>query len=260
MKKIFLFFFLFTLVTLATYTFVSPYISSYTVKNIPLLEIEENQFTLVGVIRTSGVTDQMATTWSISKPIYQITNLKIKPNYSGIEFDGAYLVNSNIPMEKYLGRCVQLKVGMQDLSKPFINKDYTVNGEYTYKNLLLYPLNVQPLVYSLALCNPYGDKQPTEEKKKSMQGKTFTGTMGKITRPAPGIGYDYELILDVPYTDPLDASGLSARKNSLIVVPSTNKIWEEIERNMGRRVIVNGYATWGYAESRYLLVTSVEKD
>lgn len=257
MKKIFYFLLFLTLIIVVTYTVTSPFISLYIKKTVPLLDIDENQITLIGVLRTSGVSDHMAAGWSISKPTYQITSLTTKFSYSNIEFDGAYLVNSDVPLEKYLGRCVQLKAGVQELSKSFINGDYLVNGEYTYKNLLLYPIKVQPLLF--LFCKPYNNKLSSEDIEKDPQRLLVTGTMGRLTRDTPDIGYDYEIILDIPYIDPLSSAGPSKQKNSILVVPATNSIWEKIERNIGKRVTLDGHMSWGYAESRFLLVRTLEE-
>ncbi len=116
-------------------------------------------------------------------------------------------------------------------------------------------LNVSSIqLRDFSQCNPYQHYGKSENSKID---KTFTGTITKINRPAPDINYDYEIKLDNAYLDNMNASGRSQVVTSFVIMPSTNKIWQEIEESIGKAVKISGAFEWGYAESTYFNVAEI---
>lgn len=226
-------------------------------------------FEMIGVLRTSGVTSEIADKWNLYVPVviptYQIRELKQeKINFNGIDFYGAFLEDYagtekryQLNIGRYIGKCVEVKAVMHLVTKSFVNETYTVNGEYTYRNLYLSPISIKQLDYNK--CDPYPSSFISDLEKTGAKIQIFSGTLQRQDRPAPDIGYDYSLSLETPFVDELSASGLPREASSITVEPSNNEIWKFVEQNIGRNVSLEGYMTWGYSESRYLLITSARK-
>jgi hypothetical protein len=84
---------------------------------------------------------------------------------------------------------------------------------------------------------------------------SLTGIVNYLN-PSNPEDYSYELILDVPYYDELQASG-EPNINQLPIMSTDKKINESINSFIGKKVTVEGSMEWGLAESRYLLVKNI---
>jgi hypothetical protein len=215
-----------------------------------------NKITLIGVIRDSGLRQEEADALNIPLPRYQITDLTNKSfKYKEIEFNGAYLNESNLEISKNIGRCVEI-TGVDTEINTLVTSDYMVNGQYTYNRMVLSPLKLK--ILNNKFCNVYtfNESSLTNLKKVTLEGK-----ITRFTRPAPDIGYDYQIILKEPFTDENNASGLPQTVNSCLIVPISDEIWKKIEGSIKGdkdNLTLEGYENWGYAESKYILVTSIK--
>jgi len=85
-----------------------------------------------------------------------------------------------------------------------------------------------------------------------------SGTILRMTRPAPDIAYDYGMQLDTPYTDNENASGLPQRLLVLVIVPQNEDVRRVLQSKIGSPVTAVGYMAWGYAESRHFIILEVK--
>jgi hypothetical protein len=179
---------------------------------------------------------------------FQVADLK---NRKEGEIAGYYLESEDSEFVRYQGKCVRVigtvKEGWQDIEK----QNFTVNKQDTYQRSVLIPSEIEPLKYST--CNPYA-KSVSE----SLNKVTLKGTIIRGVRPAPDIGYDYQLKLDEPYLDKSSFSGSPEKISTLDVAPSNNSLWETLEKSIGKKVKIEGFLAWGYSETRYLKATSVK--
>jgi hypothetical protein len=86
------------------------------------------------------------------------------------------------------------------------------------------------------------------------------GVIQTAERPAPDIAYDYQIELISPIYDPLNASYPDLPISSLVIIPKTEIQERELVKNLGNEVTVSGYLSWGYAESRPLVLESIVVD
>ncbi len=189
--------------------------------------------TFTGVIRTVG-----------ERQGFQLTDLNEKSyTYNGEEYLG-FLIQSttqNFNQEHYLGKCVKVNL---DLSSNFDGK--TTNNDRLYAHID----TIEPLAYEQ--CTPYGKYLRPLEKQTD-----FTGVIKRFERPAPDIGYDYILDLDEPYLDTTHMSGIPTNLDATVLIPLDDTVWKDIEETIGMPVKVSGAFEWGYAESKFLRVSSV---
>lgn len=214
-----------------------------------------NEIVLIGVIRESGLSQEEASILLISNFKYQITDLKDKTfKFKDIDFDGAYLSDSDLEISKNIGKCVEI-TGIVAESNDLVSSDYTVNGQYTYNRIVINPTEIT--VLNNNLCNVYTFN---ESDLNNLSKVILEGKINRFSRPAPDIGYDYQVILSEPIVDNTNASGLPQTVNSYLIVPKSNEIWKIIEESIEDKdsIKIEGYENWGYAESKYILVDSIK--
>jgi hypothetical protein len=227
-----------------------------TLVNILKGEPNPNKIVLIGVIRDSGLRQEEVNILLIPQLKYQIADLKDKNfKFKDIEFNGAYLNESNLEIAKNVGKCVEI-TGIVPETSNLISNDYTANGQYTYNRIVLNPTKLK--VLNNKYCNVYtfNESDLNNLKKVNLEGK-----ITRFSRPAPDIGYDYQIILKEPFVDNTNASGLPQTVNSYLIVPKSDEVWKKIEDNIKRdrnNIKLEGYENWGYAESKYILVDSIK--
>jgi len=198
----------------------------------------ETQTTLVGVVRSSGLSaDLQARLDFIGR--YQITDLGPNSTYPF----NSYFIKDDLP-ELYtnLGKCVFLQGTVNNT----LESTLLLNPNETFFSVT----NLTPLAYTQ--CSPYFD--PVDPITPTLKSQIFTGTIQRTDRVAPDINYDYELILDEPFVDEFNASGLPLTQTRLTIMPRSNTIWQQIEETIGQKVRVIGTMEWGYAESRHFVI------
>lgn len=207
---------------------------------------QTNQIKVTGILRTSGLSDEEKQKFGLTEVNYQITDFgDYQKAYKEGQVMGYYLLSNDIH-EELLGKCI-LVTGTTP--SEWKNKNKT----NTYNRLALNVISLQKLDYSN--CNPYSEIPPAVDN--AQEKLVLRGTVIHGKRPAPDIGYDYQLKLSKPFLDIYSPAG-SPQKVSLIdATPSTNSIWSELENNINKEIEAEGYMVWGYAESKYLQITAL---
>ena len=211
---------------------------------------------LIGVIRDSGLRKEETDLLSISLLKYQITDLKEKQfQYEITKYNGAYLLDSNLKIYENIGRCIELDGRIAETNN-LADPSYMVNGQYTYSRIVLNPKSITILDRSEC----YGIYNDSSLNKNSDTYRKLQGKIARFQRPAPDIGYDYQVILKEPITDNNNTSGLPQIVNSYLISPVSDEIWnlleQEIEKD-SKSTVIEGYDTWGYAESKYIIVIAI---
>lgn len=84
---------------------------------------------------------------------------------------------------------------------------------------------------------------------------TLSGTVKKLNPSTPA-EYAYELILDKPFYDELQASG-EPNMTKVPLLSRDDSIQESMKGYVEKEVTVEGSMEWGYGESRFLNVSSI---
>jgi len=205
-------------------------------------EKNTNSISVVGVVRISGLTDEEKQKNNLQVAKYQLTNFGSK-TFQGVE--GFYLQADNIQLDQIVGKCARITGA--------IAPDWKNKKELLYQRQLFIATLITALDYSN--CDPYTATPPDSNQKNMI----FDGSIRRINRPAPDIGYDYTLTLNVPFVSSDSASGLPQEVNEVTLVPSNDDVWKNIDLLVGKDVILQGPYLWGYAESKYVLVTGVKE-
>lgn len=211
------------------------------------------KITVMGVVRTSGLNSDEKSNLLLKYGNFQLTDLdEIERKKLKTDAQGFYLEIEDTLLKEYLGKCVIVTAETSIWHKV---PEYAANSQYTYLRVSLTPDKIEKLDYKN--CNPYPKRQGELEGIKE-EKMLLRGVLQHATRPAPDIGYDYELReLETPIVE--QSSGLGQKIYSVDVVPKENLMWEEFEENIDKSIAIEGYLRWGYAESQYILVTSIIK-
>src|SRR3989344_8948572 len=209
-----------------------------------------DQLVVTGVLRTSGLSEEEKQKFGLTTVNYQVTYFgDYQRAYQEGQIMGYFLLSSNVN-DELLGKCVRLSGVIPEEWKNKIKAD-------VYNRSVLNVASIEKIDNSS--CNPYVQSQLTVDN--TQEKLVLRGTAVHTKRPAPDIGYDYQLKLVEPFTDKLNASGLGPQPQSTVdIIPPTNVIWIDLEENINKEIGVEGYMVWGYAESRYLLVISVNNE
>lgn len=215
----------------------------------PTIAIDE-RIIVTGVIRTSGLMVEEKNKLGLNYSNYQITDLK-NDNKEDLVV-GYFLESINLFSRNYLGKCVKIE-GKLLTEWEDVDSGFVVNDQFTYGNLAIIPENIKP--QDMTECEPYDF---FEQKRNDFELLSFSGVLQYAKRPAPNVSCDYQLILDEEYVDNQNSTGRPLALNQIDVVPGSNKEWLDFEEKIGRRVTLSGYYLWGYSESKYLEVNSIE--
>jgi len=226
---------LFGLLGLAIYIFIG----NQSGKKIPT-----NEITKIGIIRTAGLSDEEKQKNDIASVQFQLTDFG--RNEASQNLQGFYLLANNKSIETLVGACVAVTGTI-----PLEWKNKSQNDPYNRSVLRI--TKIEKLDNSK--CNPYAQASAgdTGESKKL----TFRGAIKRATRVSPDINYDYQIQLKEPYLDNTSASGSPQETSSFDIIPSTNETWISLENNINKEVEITGYLAWGYAESKYIDIVSI---
>lgn len=209
----------------------------------PVVSNKTNETIVAGVLRTSGLSEEEKQKFGLTTVNYQITDFgDYQKAYQEGQVRGYYLL-SNTVSDELLGKCVRIT---GSIPEEWENN----NKAEPYDRLALSVTNVEKI--DNPNCNPYAQTQPTIDN--TQEKLVLRGTVVHAKRPAPDIGYDYQLKLTEPFIDKFSSAG----SPSLVdIVPTTNSLWYELENNINKEVTAEGYMVWGYAESRFLQIGSI---
>jgi hypothetical protein len=197
---------------------------------------------LYGYIFSSGINQTM-----VKYAKYQVTYLNTKENVIGADsltdkFDGAFLLGKDSDIEKYWGQCVEVA---GSLTNDVASGDLVDNYYRVF-------MNVDSITPSTK-CTIEITANPN-----NTASKTFKGTIIKADRPEPDITYDYKLMLTTPYNDTENASGLEQKVTEIIITPASKEMFDAIRSNYNKKVTISGEWIWGFAESKFFLVSSIK--
>lgn len=214
----------------------------------PAIPNQANETTVTGVLRTSGLSEEEKQKFGLTTVNYQITDLGDYQNaYQEGQVMGYYLI-SNTVNDELLGKCVRVAGAVPQEWK---NK----NKNDSYNRLALNITNIEKIDNST--CNPYSQTPPTIDN--TQEKLVLRGTVIHGKRPAPDIGYDYQLTLTEPFTDKLNATGQGPQPQNVVdIIPPDNDIWTKLEENINKEISVEGCMVWGYSESRYLQISVIK--
>jgi len=195
---------------------------------------------IVGVLRSSGLIKEEKQKLGLAAVNYQVTDFNTnQPPY------GYFLLSDELN-DEMLGKCV--KAG------GVIYNGWKKDPLYYLSNFsVLEVKKIEKLGNNN--CAPYESFVkifPNAGEKVSL-----SGVLMRQERPAPDIGYDYQLKLLKPFIDVVDES---REINVMQVVPATNDIWLKFEKNINKEVGLEGYVEWGYAESRHFRTSNIIED
>jgi len=209
-------------------------------KQIPV----SNADTIIGIIRTTGLTDEDRKRAGLNFGEYQITDFNQTISNQENKILGYYLEANDPQYKILLGKCVKAKGVTKILA-----------DNQLYERVVFTPSKIEK--NNSTICGSY-DSAITEENINTLEKQSFTGTLRRFSRPAPEISYDYELAFDQPFTDEDNASGLPQEIKSIIIVPKNNQVWKKIEDKMDKKATVYGYMLSGFAESEYFEVEDLD--
>lgn len=201
---------------------------------------------VIGVLRASGLSDEEKLKFGLTTANFQVTDFgDYQKAYQEGQIMGYYL-KSDTKYDELLGKCVQV-AGV--IPEEWKNK----NIRDSYHRLALSVTTIEKIDNST--CNPYS--QTPLAPNNTQEKLVLRGTVVHVKRPAPDIGYDYQLELEIPFVDKFSSAGSPQTVSLVDITPGTNDLWNEIEMNINKEITVEGYMVWGYAESRYLQVLTV---
>lgn len=203
-----------------------------------------DQTTIIGVIRTSGLSVEEKQKLGLSGVSYQLTDFN-KNNKQDLY--GYYLISSDKIIETLLGKCVQM-IG----TEPTEWKNKNKGDAYLRTAFILN--NISPVDNSK--CSPYS--VTSTENVTGAEKLTLRGIVSNSNRPAPDINYDYQVKLSKPFLDKDSSSGSPQQVSRVDAIPDTNDVWTQLTNNINREVEIQGYIEWGYSESKYFRITSVK--
>lgn len=210
----------------------------------------ESEISYIGIIRSSGLSEDEKKRLGLEFGQYQITDSPTDEKINNT-YHGYYLEGKMVTSIWYEGKCVEAKGIVKELS--------AVDNQFDYYRKVMIPTKIIPLEYNM--CKPIKEvihsnpTNPTEVIK-------IKGTLTYGVRPAPDIGYDYDLKLPSPI-DPTsiymyDASGTNRKIDSVKLVPKSFEFQEKMDKFVDSAVELTGYMTDGYAESSVLIVTAIK--
>ncbi|MCA9371653.1 hypothetical protein KC726_02020 [Candidatus Woesebacteria bacterium] len=194
-------------------------------------------FTITGIVRTSGLTQEEKKLFKLTDGSYQVTELD--QNKYAI---GGLFLEGDMDFASYINVCVAVTGTIDPRWVEAIIHNSTLQGRYTYDRFAMNVTHMATLGLEYCTYTLPGQELFTGE------NKTLTGTILTFSRPAPDIAYDYVLITSHPNT---------LESEEVILVPQNYQILSAINEGVGQKITVSGTMQQGYAESQYLHVTRV---
>lgn len=232
---------------------------------------------LIGLLRDSGLYPDEKSKIGLNQSDYQITDLYIdaelkgeilntgEPNphllsENGKNYEGAFIEKFpvNVELASYLGKCVKASYSS------LLDTEISQNNEetYFYDRIPVEIFGIEQIEYNE--CNPYQKVVTDVYNEDQSNYLVERGVLNRISRLAPDINYDYELILDTPCIGCYpSARGDGEEIKSITILPSSNDHWEFIEKYFtsggNKSVSLSGLGRWGYAETWYFLVENISE-
>jgi len=222
------------------------YITGYKKPELNPNPTPENTISVTGVIRSAGLMEEEKVKFGLPNVKYQITDF-VQGSESA-DIYGYYLITNDDTLGSLMGKCVKVAGTV-----PGEWKEKDLGNPFTYSRSALDLISFENLDYTS--CNPYSNitADPSDEQKFTLQGVIIHDE-----RPAPDIGYDYIFTPDKPFYDKFSPAGSGQYTSVISASPSSKNTWIDTENNIGKKVEIEGYMLWGYAESKYFEIISVK--
>lgn len=218
--------------------------------------IKRQEGKIIGVVRSGGLTKEEKTKLGLAFSDYQLTDFPPGPD-TDLEIYGYFLESNSPEIKDFLGKCVEIKGRVKPGWEKVTTQKFNLNNQYTFQRLAFIAEEIKAKDYfDCGINTEFRPIDRTAFKKLEV----ITGTLDRTLRPAPDIAYDYQLKLDKPYADYESSTGRVPEYYQVLdISPYNNFILVEFEKFIDQKVQIEGEMVWGYAESRYLTVISLEK-
>ena len=197
-----------------------------------------------GIIRTAGLSPQEKAAFNLTAD-FQLTNL------TGNNQPEGYYLESPLPVGDHLGQCVKISGQVKPDWEGIQNNNLVINQQTTYERGAFLATKIEQIPYPDCNFETFPIRPETQ-----MSTITLIGTLEHSTRPAPDIGYDYRLVLEEIFPDPIDPDIKPGGYQEIDIIPNGLKI-STIESLIGKKVSVKGSFEWGYAETRFFNATQI---
>lgn len=183
----------------------------------------EKMIMVKGVVRSDGLDIIQKHDLNLLDVGYQITNLEDNLN---LNINGYFLKSDKV--SQFQGKCVRVLGRLADDWSDVKVDSY--NSDKYFNRMALIPDKIEQLEFSS--CHPYYDV-------KNKGTMNITGTIVRNNREIPYDNNDYELIMegikpkDLGYENVLEDF-------KLILTPTNNDLWSQIENNINYKVVVIG--------------------
>jgi len=217
--------------------------------------VEPDQ-TFVGVLREMNLDDESKKNAQLIDGQLQLVLLN-KSDRAKLPKGTTSLFIEDYPdgVRSLLGSCVSLK---GKLSKDWINgtqSQRNANSDFTYKGVVITASAIDKIDFSN--CEGYTDN--SSEMTKGQTSDVYTGQVQRLARVSPDVGpFDYIFVVDTPIESATNPSGLIQKTTWVPLTPANNTVWEAIETNISKNLVIEAYKLSGFAESQYLYVTRVK--
>ncbi|MFO0703769.1 MAG: hypothetical protein U0525_03530 [Patescibacteria group bacterium] len=210
--------------------------------------------TYIGVIRTTGLKDDVKSELNLPYSMYQITDISQsseKYNIKDSNTVGYVLAfeneKSQLHMMPYVGKCVKLEA--YEMLVFADAKKQMIGGRS-----VLIPKSASET--SFQSCAPYPEmiSLTNSQKKKKF---TVQGVIENQVRPAIDITYDYKIKFVPPFQGVYNPNSETGSFSEMSLIPGNSAAWKQMEENIGKKVQLTAYLRWGDDEVRYLLVESL---
>jgi hypothetical protein len=215
---------------------------------------------VTGILRQMDLDTATKTQLSLKNGQYQLTQLnKTSVGKLPYKASSAYIEESPTELSSLVGKCVTIKGRIDTTWLTEITKNKDFNVQDTYNGVVFTPKSITKNDFSA--CDWYSADKPTNfatSVPKGVLEATFSGTFSRMDTAIPDIDtYNYKFVFEEPYLLRNNSSGLPQKVNSMPVLPINTDVWVLIENKLGNKVQTKAYELWGYMESKYLMVTSV---
>lgn len=202
-----------------------------------------------GELQTTGFTESDISWYNLEDGEYQLTYLGEIDSDKIADYEivtRVFIEPQGEDIDRYWGKCVSISGDLQEevgglLKKVGYGNDIPV---FDLKKIEEVDESKCSKVYSV---EPIGTEK--------FDG-SISGELTRSVRPAYDISYDFELKLTEPS---LELSGGSGLLTESIYVSPISSVADEFTNSLDKKVKLEGYLTWGYAESRHFVVTKISE-
>jgi hypothetical protein len=213
--------------------------------------------------QTTGVLRELILDPDLEKEIYldnvkyqlvQINKTDLKKLPEGVE--ELYISKFEENINPKIGKCVRVKGHIDTDWQNKVDSLKKDKNVYVTKSALFTLASIDIADYEA--CDGYPDNTAKTDGTK----KVLLGEIKRIPREDPDLGsYDYSIteIMSDEFSEITSTSASTAETKfgTLSVEPANNEIWKQLENNINKQIIVEGYVKKGALNSDYLMATRI---